>query len=97
MKAAARENWYHVGYGLLGWVYTENPGSDDEACLRAVIEALILRGEGYQPSWRRVIHALYRVGETSIAQDIISYAETVEGERMCDSMLEQYPCRPARL
>ena len=57
-------------------------GSDEEACLTAVIEAF-LRGEGlYQPSWRRVIHALYEAGETSIAQDIMSYAEPVEGERV---------------
>ena len=62
-------------------------GSDEEACLKAVIEAF-LRGESlYQPSWRRMIHVLYHVvkaGETHIAQDIISYAEPVEGERECD-------------
>ena len=73
-------------------------GSDQDACLKAVIEAF-LHGEGDygQPSWRRVIHVLYDAEETSIAQDIISYAEPVEGERVCDSMLEQYTCGPARL
>ena len=100
---AVRRNWYDVGEGLLGRYSSvlitiqRQHGSDKEAGLKAVIEAF-LRGEGYyQPSWRRVIHALYDAGETSIAQDIISYAEPVEGERVCDSMLEQHTCGPARL
>ena len=54
-------------------------GPCEETCLKAVIEAF-LRGEGYQPSWRRVIHALYKAGENLIAHDIIAYAEPVEGE-----------------
>ena len=58
-------------------------GSDVEACLRAVIESF-LRGEGlYQPSWRRVIYALYKAGENHIAHDIIAYAEPVQGECVC--------------
>ena len=80
---SARENWYDVGHGLLGWVYADIPGSDEEACLKAVIEAFV-HGEGlYQPSWRRVIHVLYCTGETRIAKGIISYAESVEGKRVC--------------
>ena len=65
-------------------------GSDEEACLKVVIEAFLL-GESqgfyngndlyYQLSWRSLIHVLYLVGDTSVAQDIISYAEPVEGER----------------
>ena len=80
--------WRDLGGGLLGWrsdkldTIRHQHGSDDEACLKAVIEAF-LRGEGhYRPSWGRVIHALYHVRETHIAQDIISYAEPVEGERL---------------
>ena len=57
-------------------------GSDEEACLKAVIEAF-LRGEGLQPSWRRVICALYEAGENHIAHDIITYAEPVQGECLC--------------
>ena len=54
-------------------------GSDEESFLKAVIEAF-LRGEGLQPSWRAVIHALYRAGENHIAHVIIAYAEPVQGE-----------------
>ena len=58
-------------------------GSDEEACLKAVIEAF-LRGKGvYQPSWRRVIWVLYKAGENHIAHDIITYAEPVQGECVC--------------
>ena len=57
----------------------------DEARLKAVIEAFLL-GEGdHQPSWRRVIHALHWVGESQVAHDIESYAETVQGE--CEWMI----------
>ena len=52
----------------------------DEACLKAVVEAFLL-GEGrYQPSWRRVIHALHRANESHLADLIKSYAEPVQGE-----------------
>ena len=52
----------------------------DEARLKAVIEAFLL-GEGrYQPSWRRVIHALNGAGESQVAHDIESYAEAVQSE-----------------
>ena len=75
-------DWLGV-FSVLGSIRRQH-GYDEEACLKAVIEAF-LRGEGYhQPSWRRVIHALYHAGETRIAQDIISYAEPVEGERVCE-------------
>ena len=70
--------------------------SDEEACLKAVIEAF-LHGEGhYQPSWRRVIHALYHAKETRIAQDIISYAEPVEGERQSHCILTPWLAPPVR-
>ena len=52
----------------------------DEARLKAVIEAFLL-GEGpYQPSWRAVIHALHKAGESQVTHDIESYAEAVQGE-----------------
>ena len=58
----------------------QHHGSDEEACLKAVIEAF-LHGEGrYKPSWRIVIWALYKTGESHIAHDIITYAEPVQGE-----------------
>ena len=85
---ATRWNWRKVGDGLgvfssvLNSIADQYDHDSEEVCLKAVID-IFLRGEGYyhyQPSWRRVIHALYRVGETRIAQDIINYAEPVEGE-----------------
>ena len=83
-----RSKWFNLGVelGLIDnlEIIRRQHNSDEEACLKAVIEAF-LRGEGhYQPSWRIVIHVLYRVGETRIAQDIINYAEPVEGERVCE-------------
>ena len=52
----------------------------DEACLKAVVEAFLL-GEGhYQPSWRRVIHALHKANESHLADQIKSYVEPVQGE-----------------
>ena len=57
-------------------------GSDEEACLKAVIETFLRRGR-YQPSWRAVVWALYEAGEGHIAHDIITYAEPVQGECVC--------------
>ena len=98
---AAKRSWRKVCCELMVIVkaeeldaFRDQHGSDEEACLKAVIEDF-LRGEScYQPAWRGLIHALYHVGETRIAQDIISYAEPVEGERVFDDMLDsvQYYC-----
>ena len=55
-------------------------GSDEEACLKAVIEAFLCGEHYYEPSWRRVIWALYKAGENHIAHDSIAYAEPVQGE-----------------
>ena len=61
----------------------------DEARLKAVIEAFLL-GEGrYQPSWRAVIHALHKAGESQVAHDIESYAEAVQGE--CEWVIIRVP------
>ena len=82
--------WRELDCGLRGYIdkikldaIGDQHGSDEVACLKAVIEAF-LRGEGdYLPSWRRVIWALYKAGENHIAHDIITYAEPVQGEYVC--------------
>ena len=52
----------------------------DEARLKAVVEAFLL-GEGkYQPSWRSVIHALHKAGESHLAEKIKTNAEPLKGE-----------------
>ena len=55
-------------------------GSDDEACLKGVIETFLVGECRYPPSWRAVIWALYHAGDNHIAHDIITYAEPVQGE-----------------
>ena len=58
---------------------TKRQHGSDEACLKAVVETFLL-GEGvYQPSWRRVIHALHDANESHLADQIKSYAEPVQG------------------
>ena len=54
----------------------------DDACLKAVVEAFLL-GEGvYQPSWRRLIHALHDAGKSHLAEKIKTNAEPCQGEWM---------------
>ena len=58
----------------------------DEACLKAVMESFLL-GEGvYQPSWRRLIHALHQAGENYLAEKIKTNAEPHQGEWVGDDM-----------
>ena len=52
----------------------------DEACLKAVVEEFLLR---YQPSWRRVIHALHGAGESHLAEKIKANAEPHQGVYVC--------------
>ena len=59
---------------------SDQHGSDEEACLKAVIETFLRREHA---SWRRVIWALYKAGENRIAHDIITYAEPAQGECVC--------------
>ena len=67
-----------LGYSKLDDIQRQH--GSDEACLKAVVEAFLL-GEGYyQPSWRRVIHALHRANESHLADQIKIYAEPVQGE-----------------
>ena len=51
-----------------------------EAHLKVVVELFLLRKGLYQPSWRRVIHALYESNQYQYVSGIKSYAEPVEGE-----------------
>ena len=52
----------------------------DEACLKAVLEIFLL-GEGIrQPSWRSVIHALFKLDESYLAEKIKTNAEPHQGE-----------------
>ena len=50
----------------------------DEACLKAVVEAFLLRN--YQPSWRRLIHALHEAGESQLAEKIKTNVDPHQGE-----------------
>ena len=62
----------------------------DEACLKAVMEAFLLREGKYQPSWRSVIHSLHKAGASHLAEKIKINAEPHQGEwvyvgwGMCD-------------
>ena len=84
-------NWRWLAWPLIGWY---NYSSDDheklnaiqrqhvsgEACIKALVEAFLL-GEGdYQPSWRRVIHALHETGDSPLAEKIKINAEPQQGE-----------------
>ena len=79
-------SWRELSEELLG-VFSggklnaiERQHDSDEARLKAVIEAFLLGEGAYQPSWRRVIHALHKARESQVAHDIESYAEAVQGE-----------------
>ena len=50
----------------------------DEACLKAVVEAFLLGN--YQPSWRRLIHALHQARESHLAEKIKTNVEPHHGE-----------------
>ena len=86
-----RLNWRDLAEVLLGWFDFRSDGRKKldaiehqyvfhEARLKAVVEAFLL-GEGhYQPSWRRLIHALYRAGKSHMAEKIKANAEPHQGE-----------------
>ena len=58
----------------------ERQHASKDARLKAVVEAFLL-GEGrHQPSWRMLIHALHRAGETYVAEKIKTNAEPQQGE-----------------
>ena len=58
----------------------ERQHTSKDARLKAVVEAFLL-GEGLgRPSWRMLIYALHRAGETSVAEKIKTNAEPHQGE-----------------
>ena len=86
------KSWRDLGTWLLGDFEgsklnaIEREFDSDETRLKAMLESFLL-GEGeYQPTWRRVIHALHKADEIAVARDILTYAETVEGECVCVSI-----------
>ena len=86
-----RLSWRELAERLMGWYGSvddddqkldaiERQHISDDARLKAVVEAFLL-GEGdSQPSWRRLIHALHKAGETSVAEKIKTNAEPQQGE-----------------
>ena len=72
-------DWYSVdGQKKLDAIQHQH--ISDEVRLKAVLEAFLL-GEGiHQPSWRRVIHALYKLDENHLAEKIMTNAEPHQGE-----------------
>ena len=82
-------SWRDLAQWVMGWYYSDGQKkldtikrqhTSDDARLKAVVEAFLL-GEGHhQPSWRRVIHALHKAGETSVAEKIKTNAEPQQGE-----------------
>ena len=86
-----RVSWKELAEVLLNWYdfhsdrlkkldVIERRHTSDEARRKAVVEAFLL-GEGeYQPSWRMLIHRLYRAGQTSVAKKIKTNAEPQQGE-----------------
>jgi hypothetical protein len=85
-------SWRELARWLLGWYEygwsddrkkldaIERQHISDEACRKPVVESFLL-GEGrHQPSWRMLIHALHRAGETHTADKIKTNAEPQQGE-----------------
>ena len=84
-------SWRELAKYLMGWYDSNSEGRkkldaiehqhiSDEARLRAVVETFLL-GEGeYQPSWRMLIHRLYRAEENHLAEKIKTNAEPQQGE-----------------
>ena len=83
--------WRKLAMELMGWYdwrdedqkkldAIERQHISNNARLQVVVEAFLL-GEGrYRPSWRNVIDALYKAGETSVAEKIKANAEPQQGE-----------------
>ena len=58
----------------------ERENVSDEVRLQAVVAAFLQGGGPYQPSWRMLIHQLYKAGETDVAEKIKTNAEPQQGE-----------------
>ena len=77
-------NWFKFNGGDKKLDAIQRQHVSDEGCLKAIVEAFLL-GEGrYQPSWRRVIHALHKAGKSHLAEKIKANAEPVQGESVWD-------------
>ena len=82
-------SWRELAQRLMGWTdYQSREKLDaiqrqhvsNDACLKAVVEAFLL-GEGhYQPSWRKLIHALHEAEQGHLAEKIKTNAEPHQGE-----------------
>jgi hypothetical protein len=84
-------SWRELAKKLLGWYDWRDDDRkkldaikhqfvSDEARLKAVVEAFLL---GDHPSWRMLIHALHKAGETHAAEKIKTNAEPQQGEWVC--------------
>ena len=85
-------SWRELAEELMGWYdyegfegrkkldAIERQHTSDDARLKAVVEAFLL---GDHPSWRNVIHALHKTGETHLAEKIKTNAEPQQGEWVC--------------
>ena len=74
----SNDDWDEKGHEKLAAIQRQH--DSDEARLKAVLESFLL-GEGkYQPSWRSVIHALHKVGDSHLAEKIKTNAEPQQGE-----------------
>jgi hypothetical protein len=81
--------WRELAMWLIGWSdfssrkkldAIEHQHTSAEARLKPVVEAFLL-GEGHhRPSWRILIHALHKAGETHVAEKIKTNAEPHQGE-----------------
>jgi hypothetical protein len=86
-----RMSWRVLARWLMGWYDStsehrkkldaiERQNVFDKARLKALVAAFLL-GEGeHQPSWRMLIHRLYKAGEIHIAERIKTNAEPHQGE-----------------
>ena len=84
-----RLSWKELAQELLFWYGSDDQKKldaierqhiSDDARLKAVVEAFLL-GEGLcPPTWRRLIHLLYKAGETDVAEKIKTNAEPHQGE-----------------
>ena len=86
-----RLSWRELALWLMGWDdyrsddrkkidVIQHQHTSDEVRLEAVVEAFLL-GEGkHRPSWRMLIHQLYKAGESHLAEEIKTNAEPHPGE-----------------
>ena len=86
-----RLSWRELAGWLIGWNDSnsedqkkldaiERQHISDDACLKAVVEVFLLREGVYQPSWRRLTHALYSAQESRLAEKVKTNAEPQQGE-----------------